>query len=211
MKNYIAYCGHCLCVAPLSCGILTDPYGTSLLCAHRIASQGNERAELSVWEEDKKTFNPLANWSWDDVVQYVILFNVPYIKLHRRLCVADKHVYALERDNSKDLRFVELALPYFAYSPEWIRSHGGMHLWVLSAREKCRALHTCACERVCVKSISMLHCRVLILMCARAASACPAHEDGTFGLPSLRTAELVCRGVGVRACMRPPKNDRGPA
>lgn len=81
---------------------------------------------LSVWEQDKQTFNPLANWNWADVCEYVLKYEVPYNTLHRRLLVSDKHVYALERDTHKDFTVVELEKPYFAYEEDWINAHGRM-------------------------------------------------------------------------------------
>jgi len=46
----------------------------------RRADQGNSRASLPVWEEDKSTFNPLANWSWEDITTFVDFYNLPYNK-----------------------------------------------------------------------------------------------------------------------------------
>jgi 3'-phosphoadenosine 5'-phosphosulfate sulfotransferase (PAPS reductase)/FAD synthetase len=79
-----------------------------------------------VWEEDKKTFNPLADWSWADVCEYVLKNDVPYNALHRRLSLADNHVYPTERDTSKELRHVDLDEPFFAYDDEWINAHARM-------------------------------------------------------------------------------------
>eukprot|EP01137_Pigoraptor_chileana_P020415 Opistho-2@82764 len=96
----------------------------------RRADQGNARAELAVWEEDKKTFNPLADWSWDEVASYVLQNDVPYISLHRRLLVSDVPIKAINRDTFQGFRTVELDRPYFAYPAEFIRSQGpNVYVW----------------------------------------------------------------------------------
>lgn len=97
----------------------------------RRADQGNARTELSVWEPERATFNPLAGWSWRDVCDYAILHRVPCNALHRRLVVSSAPVPAAQRSWSaiRGFQQVELAMPFFAYEPDWLRGHGP-HVYV---------------------------------------------------------------------------------
>ncbi|KJE91239.1 ATP sulfurylase Ats1 [Capsaspora owczarzaki ATCC 30864] len=98
----------------------------------RRADQGNARVTLAVWEEDKKTFNPLADWSWQDVTEYTLIRRVPYNALHRVLSVSDTYVAPVDRDKPHLAKFrhVQLALPYFAYDQDAIKAHGKfVYVW----------------------------------------------------------------------------------
>lgn len=50
------------------------------------AEQSENRAHLPVWEWDEGfniyKFNPLLDWSYDKVLEYIKLYHVPYNKLH---------------------------------------------------------------------------------------------------------------------------------
>eukprot|EP00128_Syssomonas_multiformis_P003536 Colp12_sorted_trinity150504_noHs@30286 len=95
----------------------------------RRCDQGNARTELAIWEDGKKTFNPVAEWSWADITAYVLQYDVPYNSLHRRLSIANEPVRATVRD-SYDFKHVDLPKPYFAYTKEEINAHGpNVYVW----------------------------------------------------------------------------------
>eukprot|EP01135_Chromosphaera_perkinsii_P001788 Nk52_evm57s210 gene=Nk52_evmTU57s210 len=100
-----------------------------VLITGRRSDQGNERVHLDVWEEDKKNFNPLAGWTWDDVCTYVLEFGVPYNALHRRVAISDTYVAPLER-YTYPFRYVNLEKPFFAYDFQYILSLGSfVYVW----------------------------------------------------------------------------------
>merc|ERR1712107_619759 len=53
-----------------------------ILITGRRMDQAAQRIELDVWEEGKRTFNPLATWSWSDITAYVDANDVPVNKGH---------------------------------------------------------------------------------------------------------------------------------
>merc|ERR1712176_668958 len=48
-----------------------------ILITGRRMDQAAQRIELAVWEDGKRTFNPMANFTWDDVIAYVDAKDVP--------------------------------------------------------------------------------------------------------------------------------------
>jgi sulfate adenylyltransferase len=95
----------------------------------RRADQGNARVDLAVWEADNDTFNPLADWSWDDICAYVLQNDVPYNSLHKVVNVSSEPVDAIIRDSYENFEQIELPLPFFAYSQDQIDSLG-KHVYV---------------------------------------------------------------------------------
>lgn len=84
----------------------------------RRADQGNQRQVLDVWEEDKKTFNPLADWSWEEVTEMVDLLNIPYNLKHSIVYVASESIPATERHKTGlPWKEVSLGKPYWQASP----------------------------------------------------------------------------------------------
>ncbi|CEM23116.1 unnamed protein product [Vitrella brassicaformis CCMP3155] len=80
--------------------------------------QGNARTAVPIWEAEKNTFNPLVEWSWEDVVEYARVFDIPVNPLHKRLYLADREVAAKERDTYKGFLEMTLDRPYFYYSKD---------------------------------------------------------------------------------------------
>jgi phosphoadenosine phosphosulfate reductase len=86
----------------------------SISITGRRADQGNQRQVLDVWEDDKKTFNPLADWSWSEITEMVDLFKIPYNKKHNLVYASAEPIPATER-HKDDLPWVEhdLGKPYW--------------------------------------------------------------------------------------------------
>lgn len=59
--------------------------------------QAAQRIELDVWEEGKRTFNPLATWSWSDITEYVDEFDVPVNEGHNFVYRCDSAIEATKR------------------------------------------------------------------------------------------------------------------
>eukprot|EP01121_Diplochlamys_sp_Union-15-3_P006738 TRINITY_DN1724_c0_g1_i2.p1 TRINITY_DN1724_c0_g1~~TRINITY_DN1724_c0_g1_i2.p1 ORF type:complete len:684 (-),score=155.42 TRINITY_DN1724_c0_g1_i2:48-1796(-) len=89
-------------------------FNKKILITGRRIDQGNARINLPVWEEDKKTFNPLSNWTWNDVLQYVDKYNVPYNKAHHYFFRSNEDVKATIR-HLPDLSWkkMDLGKPYW--------------------------------------------------------------------------------------------------
>jgi sulfate adenylyltransferase len=102
----------------------------SVTITGRRMDQGNQRVSLDVWEADKKNFNPLSEWAWDDIIAYLLEHDVPYNYLHRVLNVSDGPVPILQRDNYSGFEKKILDKPYFAYSEQEINAHGHfVYIW----------------------------------------------------------------------------------
>eukprot|EP01120_Amphizonella_sp_Union-15-10_P011526 TRINITY_DN490_c0_g1_i1.p1 TRINITY_DN490_c0_g1~~TRINITY_DN490_c0_g1_i1.p1 ORF type:complete len:710 (+),score=161.80 TRINITY_DN490_c0_g1_i1:74-2131(+) len=67
------------------------------LITGRRADQGNARIELAIYEEAKKTLNPLAQWSWNDVLKYIDVYDVPYNRAHEYAFRSEVNIDAKER------------------------------------------------------------------------------------------------------------------
>ncbi|KNC80433.1 hypothetical protein SARC_07204 [Sphaeroforma arctica JP610] len=104
--------------------------GKEVSITGRRCDQGNERVSLDTWEPQKSTFNPLAGWSWSEVCEYVLLYNVPYNALHKTITVSKEKVYAEDRDTYSKFEKVELSLPFFAYSKAYIHAQAPyVYIW----------------------------------------------------------------------------------
>merc|ERR1719387_560593 len=53
-----------------------------ILITGRRMDQAAQRITLDVWEEGKRTLNPMATWSWSDIVAYVDAHAVPVNEGH---------------------------------------------------------------------------------------------------------------------------------
>ena len=103
--------------------------------------QGEKRTDIDIWEPDSKIFNPLADWSWEDIVQYVTENDVPVNAGHNWVFRADEWIDPLERHET-DLPWTksDLGKPFWACTPEEIqgganeayifKSFGDMHTTV---------------------------------------------------------------------------------
>jgi len=93
----------------------------------RRQDQGGMRTELALYEEDKRTLNPLSSWTWNDVSSYIIQYDVPCCTLHSQVYVSPiplphkfRAIYGTK---------VELDRPYFSLSEAEVRSLGE-HVYV---------------------------------------------------------------------------------
>jgi sulfate adenylyltransferase len=59
--------------------------------------QGNVRTELAIFEKDKQTFNPLSNWSWQDITDFVTLTQLPYNRKHDIIYRSETPIPATQR------------------------------------------------------------------------------------------------------------------
>merc|ERR1719323_1121488 len=53
-----------------------------ILITGRRMDQAAQRIELAVWEEGKRTLNPMANFAWSDIVAYADEHDVPVNRAH---------------------------------------------------------------------------------------------------------------------------------
>eukprot|EP01045_Picozoa_sp_COSAG04_P025253 COSAG04_NODE_3280_length_2977_cov_72.538221_2_plen_310_part_00 len=103
--------------------------------------QGEKRTDIDIWEPDSKIFNPLADWSWEDIVQYVTENDVPVNAGHNWVFRSDEWIDPLVRHET-DLPWTksDLGKPFWACTPEEIqgganeayifKSFGDMHTTV---------------------------------------------------------------------------------
>merc|ERR1719399_2455770 len=68
-----------------------------ILVAGRRMDQAAQRVELDAWEEAKRIMNPLATWTWADIINYVDAEGVPVNKGHNFVYRCDKPIKATER------------------------------------------------------------------------------------------------------------------
>lgn len=80
-----------------------------ILITGRRMDQAAQRIELDVWEEGKRTFNPLATWSWKDITDYVDEFEVPVNDGHSFVYRCETPIEATKR-HLPDLPWKKVAL-----------------------------------------------------------------------------------------------------
>lgn len=68
-----------------------------ILITGRRMDQAAQRIELDVWEDGKRTFNPLATWSWADITAYVDAHDVPVNEGHNFVYRCDAPIEATKR------------------------------------------------------------------------------------------------------------------
>ena len=71
--------------------------GKEVMITGRRMDQGSQRVQMDVWESEKRTFNPLSGWSWDDCTAFVDIHGVPYNKRHDWLIRSASDVPVTER------------------------------------------------------------------------------------------------------------------
>eukprot|EP00448_Togula_jolla_P037409 CAMPEP_0170622304 /NCGR_PEP_ID=MMETSP0224-20130122/29057_1 /TAXON_ID=285029 /ORGANISM="Togula jolla, Strain CCCM 725" /LENGTH=692 /DNA_ID=CAMNT_0010948609 /DNA_START=56 /DNA_END=2134 /DNA_ORIENTATION=- len=93
-----------------------------ILITGRRMDQAAQRIELSIWEDGKRTLNPLANWSWSDITSYVDAHDVPVNKGHSFVYRANAPIKATER-HLPDLPWtkVDLGKPFWRCSEADLR------------------------------------------------------------------------------------------
>jgi len=68
-----------------------------ILITGRRMDQANQRISLDVWEDGKRTLNPMAPFSWDDITAYVNKYDVPVNAGHNFAYRCDAPIPATER------------------------------------------------------------------------------------------------------------------
>jgi len=68
-----------------------------ILITGRRMDQAAQRISLDVWEEGKRTLNPMASFSWQDITDYVNLHGVPVNRGHNFAYRLDKPIEATKR------------------------------------------------------------------------------------------------------------------
>jgi sulfate adenylyltransferase len=68
-----------------------------ILITGRRMDQAAQRIELDVWEEGKRTLNPMAGWSWSDIIAYVDAYQVPVNRGHNNVYRAQAAIEATSR------------------------------------------------------------------------------------------------------------------
>jgi len=94
-----------------------------ILITGRRMDQGSARLEMDVWEPDKKTFNPCAGWSWEEVLAYVDQYEVPYNKKHDMVFRSASEVPATERHlDAVNWEAVNLGKPYWQCTEDELKA-----------------------------------------------------------------------------------------
>ena len=71
--------------------------GRDILITGRRMDQGEKRIALDEWEEQSRTLNPMAAWSWPDVIAYVDAHDVPVNAAHNYVFRAAAPIEATKR------------------------------------------------------------------------------------------------------------------
>eukprot|EP01049_Picozoa_sp_SAG25_P003396 SAG25_NODE_194_length_12183_cov_70.943893_16_plen_123_part_00 len=80
--------------------------GVQVLVTGRRMDQGEKRVDLDLWETDARIFNPLADWSWEEVVEYVATYDVPINAGHNFVFRSDTFIDPVNRHET-DLPWVK--------------------------------------------------------------------------------------------------------
>ncbi|CAK9027268.1 unnamed protein product [Durusdinium trenchii] len=93
-----------------------------ILITGRRMDQAAQRISLDVWEEQKKTLNPMANFSWQDIIEYVDKEGVPVNGGHNWAFRCDAPIEATSR-HLPNLPWtkVDLGKPFWQCSEEQIK------------------------------------------------------------------------------------------
>jgi sulfate adenylyltransferase len=99
-----------------------------ILITGRRMDQAAQRIELEAWEEGKRTFNPMADWSWQDITNYVDENNVPVNDGHNYVYRSDVAIEATKR-HLPDLPWKKHALgkPFWQCSEAELAGSSSVH------------------------------------------------------------------------------------
>jgi sulfate adenylyltransferase len=99
-----------------------------ILITGRRMDQAAQRVELDVWEDGKRTFNPLAEWSWKDITDYVDEHEVPVNNGHNFVYRCDTEIEATKR-HLPDLPWkkVDLGKPFWRCSDAELSGGSPVH------------------------------------------------------------------------------------
>jgi len=113
VDDYDYYCK----VEPFQRGLLD--LKKDILITGRRQDQGNQRTDLELWEEDKRIYNPLLEWTWDDVTDYVDAVKVPTSKLYNKVYRSSEDIDIADRNKvALPWNVYTLKKPYWQYSSE---------------------------------------------------------------------------------------------
>jgi phosphoadenosine phosphosulfate reductase len=94
--------------------------GRDILITGRRSDQGEKRIALDEWENQSRTFNPMANWSWSDIIAYVDKYDVPVNSNHN--LVRNKiSIFSLMFVCRKKITIIFLSI-FFRYSVHLLQS-----------------------------------------------------------------------------------------
>jgi len=68
-----------------------------ILITGRRMDQAAQRIDLHIWEDGKRTLNPMASWSWSDIIGYADTFGVPVNRGHNYAFRCDAPIEATKR------------------------------------------------------------------------------------------------------------------
>eukprot|EP00434_Breviolum_minutum_P009458 symbB.v1.2.008330.t1/scaffold520.1/size192860/13 len=93
-----------------------------ILITGRRMDQAAQRISLDVWEEQKRTLNPMAGFSWQDIIEYVDKEGVPVNSGHNWAFRCDAPIEATSR-HLPDLPWtkVDLGKPFWQCTEEQIK------------------------------------------------------------------------------------------
>lgn len=99
-----------------------------VLITGRRMDQAAQRVELDVWEDGKRTFNPLAEWSWKDITDYVDEHDVPVNSGHNFVYRCEAEIEATKR-HLPDLPWkkVDLGKPFWKCSEAELSGGSPVH------------------------------------------------------------------------------------
>lgn len=85
-----------------------------ILITGRRMDQAAQRIDLSVWEDSKRTLNPMAGWSWQDIIAYADANGVPVNTAHNYVYRCSAPIEATKR-HLPDLPWhkVDLGKPFW--------------------------------------------------------------------------------------------------
>ncbi len=96
-----------------------DELNKDILITGRRMDQGSKRIKLDFWENDKRVFNPIADWSWETVLAYVDKYDVPFNKAHQYVYRANEFIPPVQRHlPNLPWQKVDLGKPYWRATAE---------------------------------------------------------------------------------------------
>ncbi len=104
--------------------------GKQVMITGRRMDQGSQRVHMDIWEAEKRTYNPLSHWSWDDCTAFVDAHDVPYNVRHNWVIRSKQAVPVTERHREDHTwTVVDMGVPYWQKSSDDLRG-GFAHAYV---------------------------------------------------------------------------------
>ena len=121
--------------------------GREYLVTGRRMDQGEKRTDIDIFEPDSKIFNPLADWSWDEVIQYLTENDVPYNHGHHWAFRAAEYIDPLVRhEENLPWEKVDLGKPFWDCTPEEIQGGAAEAYVFKSFGDMHTTVPTCTCQ-----------------------------------------------------------------